>query len=282
MSCNRGNNWSEREIKELLLIRGEEEISRQIDGTVRDNNVYCSIAEKLRLCGVQRDKKQVTAKLKSLKGCYLKTKDYNNTSGVTPKSFPFYDMCDNIWGHRPCASPVNAVGCLTQTQEGAPSPNDNISADGDDDGNDDEHICPPTRSTTESTSTPPRKKRRMSKADHVQAMNTALLKHLNESEEKFFAREEQLLQMQREWEKEAELRQRETVLEMTREIRAMQQETVTQFGNILASVFPSNAARSTVHHPFTHQWRSGTSAAPSTVPHSYSEEEPYERVMPYI
>lgn len=67
----------------LLLTRVEEEINRQIDGIVRDSNVYCTIAERVRLCGVRRDKKQVTAKLKSLKSFYLKTKDHNNMSGMT-------------------------------------------------------------------------------------------------------------------------------------------------------------------------------------------------------
>ncbi len=140
-SSNRGINWSDKEVKELLLIRAEEEINWQIDGTVRDSNVYCTIAERLRLCGVQRNKKQVTAKVKSLKSFYLKTKDHNNTSGMTAKSFAYYDMCDNIWGHRPCALPVYAVGCLTQTEERAQSPTDSATEDGDD-----EDICPPTTS----------------------------------------------------------------------------------------------------------------------------------------
>ncbi len=80
----------------------------------------------------------------------------------------------------------------------------------------------------------------MSKADHAQAMSAAFLNHLNESEEQFFAREEQLLQTQRE--KEAELQHTQTVLEMTREMRAMQQEAVSQFGNMLASMFPPHGA----------------------------------------
>ncbi len=54
MSTNRGNNWSDKEVKELLLIRADEEINWQIDRTVRDSNVYCTIADKLRLRGVQR------------------------------------------------------------------------------------------------------------------------------------------------------------------------------------------------------------------------------------
>ncbi len=45
MYTNRGNNWSDKEVKELLLIRADEEMNRQIDGTVRDNNVYCTIAD---------------------------------------------------------------------------------------------------------------------------------------------------------------------------------------------------------------------------------------------
>ncbi len=42
----------------------------------------------------------------------------------------------------PCALPVNAVGCLTQTEERAQSQTDSATEDGDD-----EDICPPTRST---------------------------------------------------------------------------------------------------------------------------------------
>ncbi len=68
--------------------------------------MYCTIADKLRFRGVQRDKKQVTAKLKSLKSLYLKTKDHNNTSGMTAKSFAYYDLCDNIWGHRAVMFPM--------------------------------------------------------------------------------------------------------------------------------------------------------------------------------
>ncbi len=62
-----------------------QEINRQIDGTVRDSNVYSTIADKLRLRGVQRDKKQVMAQLKSLKSLYLKTKGHNYTSGMCCK-----------------------------------------------------------------------------------------------------------------------------------------------------------------------------------------------------
>ncbi len=58
------------------------------------------------------------------------------------------------------------------------------------------------------TSHPPAEKK-MSKADHAQAMSAAFLNHLNESEEQFFAREDQLLQTQRE--KEAELQHTNSV-----------------------------------------------------------------------
>jgi len=39
-------------------------------------------------------KKQVMAKLKILISFYLEIKYQKNTSGMTPKSLSFYDMCD--------------------------------------------------------------------------------------------------------------------------------------------------------------------------------------------
>lgn len=37
-------HWKDEEVKELLAIRGEEEITKQITGTVKDATVYTNIA----------------------------------------------------------------------------------------------------------------------------------------------------------------------------------------------------------------------------------------------
>ena len=41
-------HWQDKEVRELLLIRGEEEVQRQVTGTVRDTVIYNNIANLLR------------------------------------------------------------------------------------------------------------------------------------------------------------------------------------------------------------------------------------------
>lgn len=103
-------NWKDSETKELLTIRSEEEIIRQLNGTVRDAVVYEKITQKLKERGVLREKTQIINKLKSLRKKFYQI---NQAPGQLGKSdWPYFDMCHYIWGGGRCANPVSSLSPL--------------------------------------------------------------------------------------------------------------------------------------------------------------------------
>nr|XP_055074660.1 NADPH oxidase activator-like [Misgurnus anguillicaudatus] len=105
-------NWSEIETRELLSIRAEAEIVRQINGTVRDALVYERIKEKMHERGFMRKKSQVISKLKTLRKKFHQVHDSNNKSGSGRLDWPFYDLCYTIWGTSHSANPVALLGSM--------------------------------------------------------------------------------------------------------------------------------------------------------------------------
>ncbi|XP_016367764.1 uncharacterized protein LOC107708128 [Sinocyclocheilus rhinocerous] len=94
-------NWTDTETKALLYIRQDEEISRQISGTVRDSLIYAEISRLLKAQGIHRTKRQVTTKLKTLKQKFLKILEHHKNNGHGRVYWNYYDLCKSIWGsHR--------------------------------------------------------------------------------------------------------------------------------------------------------------------------------------
>lgn len=91
-------NWTDTETRALLYIRQDEEISRQISGTVRDSLIYAEISRLLRAQGIHRTKRQVTTKLKTLKQKFLKIHQHHKNSGHGRVYWSYYDPCKSIWG----------------------------------------------------------------------------------------------------------------------------------------------------------------------------------------
>lgn len=86
-----GQHWLNSEIRELLIIRVEEEVRSEVSGTVRDAAIYKYLAHKLRQRGHGRTPKQVSNKLKALKKKYPTLKD------KAQLDWQFYELCDNIF-----------------------------------------------------------------------------------------------------------------------------------------------------------------------------------------
>ncbi|XDV35327.1 hypothetical protein PO909_005298 [Leuciscus waleckii] len=91
-------NWTDTETRALLYIRQDEEISRQISGTVRDSLIYAEISRLLRAQGIHRTKRQVTTKLKTLKQKFLKIHEHHKNTGHGRVYWNYYDLCKSIWG----------------------------------------------------------------------------------------------------------------------------------------------------------------------------------------
>ncbi|XP_016352315.1 uncharacterized protein LOC107696482 isoform X2 [Sinocyclocheilus anshuiensis] len=91
-------NWTDTETRALLYIRQDEEISRQISGTVRDSLIYAEISRLLKAQGIHRTKRQVTTKLKTLKQKFLKILEHHKNNGHGRVYWNYYDLCKSIWG----------------------------------------------------------------------------------------------------------------------------------------------------------------------------------------
>ncbi|XP_026121740.1 uncharacterized protein LOC113103137 [Carassius auratus] len=98
MSVDR--NWTDTETRALLYIRQDDEISRQISGTVRDSLIYAEISRLLRVQGIHRTKQQVTNKLKTLKQKFLKLHEHHKNNGHGRVYWNYYDLCKSIWGSK--------------------------------------------------------------------------------------------------------------------------------------------------------------------------------------
>ncbi|XP_029994761.1 uncharacterized protein LOC115422532 isoform X2 [Sphaeramia orbicularis] len=93
------HNWTQKEIRELLDIRGSEQIRNQITRTVKDSVVYNRIAQLLSERGVYRSHMQIISKLKALRKQYKRF--HQEKSGSEPVDWPFYDQCHRAFGSGP-------------------------------------------------------------------------------------------------------------------------------------------------------------------------------------
>ncbi|XP_052410131.1 uncharacterized protein LOC127956334 [Carassius gibelio] len=105
-------NWTYVETTELLTIRTEAEIIRQLSGTVRDAVVYEQIKIKMQQHGFSREKAQVISKLKALKKKIHQVRDHNGRSGSGRLDWPYFDLSYSVWGPSHSANPVALLGSM--------------------------------------------------------------------------------------------------------------------------------------------------------------------------
>ena len=103
---SRGTSWTDKEIKALINIWGEDNIQEELDGAVRNSVIYSSISKKMYDMGFVRDWKQCRTKIKNLKKEYRQVKDHNGETGRGRKTCKFYTELDSILGHRPASTPA--------------------------------------------------------------------------------------------------------------------------------------------------------------------------------
>lgn len=96
--------WSNAEVSCLVSLWGEDTVQGKKQGCDRNKSVFEDIADEMVRRGFMGLWLQCQRKITSLK---CKTvKDYNNRSGNSPITFPFYDQMDGILGDKPtCLSP---------------------------------------------------------------------------------------------------------------------------------------------------------------------------------
>ena len=106
-------HWTEAETKALLSVWGSEQIQSELDGVVRNKNIYERISNQLKKNGVSRNWKQCRDRVKNLLAKYRKVKDNNRQTGNNRRNCPFYNEIDAIVGTRPVSVPPIVVESQT-------------------------------------------------------------------------------------------------------------------------------------------------------------------------
>ncbi|KAJ8387362.1 hypothetical protein AAFF_G00157390 [Aldrovandia affinis] len=209
-------NWTDSEIRELLSIRADHEINRQLCGTVRDAVVYDKITNILRERGVTRQKAQIISKLKSLRKKFLQMNDHHGNSGSGRLSWPYYDMCQSMWGNNHSANPVALLSSLEPVS--AKNANGEVNGAVASDSGDVQEDEAESATETRPESHQPPKKKAAKNLPRLQQMSEDMQKLFAEMDRDFHHRESVRIQEQREYED----RLRKEAKEEIREERAWQ------------------------------------------------------------
>ena len=95
-----GARWTTEETNFLLNAWSSDDIQSQIEGTVRDAEVYRVLAQKLLEGGYHRSSAQVKTRIKVLKKLYRAQKNKKDKSKSSKTLFRYYKQIDRVLGGR--------------------------------------------------------------------------------------------------------------------------------------------------------------------------------------
>lgn len=96
----RGSNWSDPEVVELLQLWADESVQLELESCLRNQHVFNRIAEVLREKGIHRTGDQCREKIKKMKLEYRRIKD-NSKAPRGGRTWKFYDVMDRVLNNRP-------------------------------------------------------------------------------------------------------------------------------------------------------------------------------------
>ncbi|XP_072525840.1 1-aminocyclopropane-1-carboxylate synthase-like protein 1 isoform X2 [Salminus brasiliensis] len=97
----RGSNWSEPEVVELLQLWSDEAIQVELDSCLRNQHVFNRIAAALHGRGVYRTGDQCREKIKKLKLEYRRIKENQRSARGAGRAWKFYSVMDRVLTGRP-------------------------------------------------------------------------------------------------------------------------------------------------------------------------------------
>ena len=111
--------WSKEETYKLIEVWGDDKIQAQLEGCKRNQDIFAKISSELSKEGYERTTQQCRDKIKKLKVDYRKIKDKRNKTGEDRyPEWDFFDVLDEILGHKPATAPPVVVNSLENTNEG--------------------------------------------------------------------------------------------------------------------------------------------------------------------
>uniref|UniRef100_A0A3B5AGL7 Myb/SANT-like DNA-binding domain-containing protein n=1 Tax=Stegastes partitus TaxID=144197 RepID=A0A3B5AGL7_9TELE len=103
----RGSNWTDPEIVELLQLWSDESVQIELESSLRNQRVFDRIAHILREKGIYRTGDQCREKIKKMKLEYRRIKDNHKM-----RSWKFYDVMDRVLANRPAIT-YSSLGGLS-------------------------------------------------------------------------------------------------------------------------------------------------------------------------
>ncbi|XP_048401051.1 1-aminocyclopropane-1-carboxylate synthase-like protein 1 isoform X2 [Stegostoma tigrinum] len=115
----RGSNWSDPEVVELLQLWADESVQMELESCLRNQHVFNRIAEVLREKGIHRTGDQCREKIKKMKLEYRRIKD-NNKICRGGRTWKFFEVMDRVLSNRPniCYSTVGSTVITQQIPPG--------------------------------------------------------------------------------------------------------------------------------------------------------------------
>lgn len=107
----RGSNWTDQEIVELLQLWSEDSIQIELESSLRNQRVFDCIALILREKGMFRTGDQCREKIKKMKLEYRRIKDNHKS-----RSWKFYDVMDQVLANRPALTSSTQGGTFVAQQ----------------------------------------------------------------------------------------------------------------------------------------------------------------------
>ncbi|XP_067152418.1 1-aminocyclopropane-1-carboxylate synthase-like protein 1 isoform X2 [Apteryx mantelli] len=111
----RGSNWSDPEVVELLQLWADESVQMELESCLRNQHVFNRIAEVLREKGIHRTGDQCREKIKKMKLEYRRIKD-NSKAPRGGRTWKFYEVMDRVLNSRP-ALPYGPLSSSVMAQQ---------------------------------------------------------------------------------------------------------------------------------------------------------------------
>ncbi|KAM9754984.1 1-aminocyclopropane-1-carboxylate synthase-like protein 1 isoform 1-T2 [Menidia menidia] len=107
----RGSNWTDPEIVELLQLWSNESVQLELESSLRNQRVFDRIAHVLREKGIYRTGDQCREKIKKMKLEYRRIKDNHKM-----RTWKFYDVMDRVLANRPAITYSSLGGAVIAQQ----------------------------------------------------------------------------------------------------------------------------------------------------------------------
>ncbi|KAM9652395.1 uncharacterized protein ACIBXB_009922 isoform 4-T4 [Morphnus guianensis] len=111
----RGSNWSDPEVVELLQLWADESVQLELESCLRNQHVFNRIAEVLREKGIHRTGDQCREKIKKMKLEYRRIKD-NSKAPRGGRTWKFYEVMDRVLTSRPALAYGSLSGSMMAQQ----------------------------------------------------------------------------------------------------------------------------------------------------------------------